>query len=306
MQTLIQDLRYGIRMLLNNPGFAAVAVTTLALGIGANTAIFSVVNAVLLRPLPYREPGKLVRVYTEFPTMNLRKFWMSAPEFLDIEKEADAWESIGGWTTTGRNVATSTDEPIRVTSAIITRGLIDALGVQPAIGRNFSPEEDRNNGPQVALISDGLWRRAFGKQEDIIGRQIQINSQPTTVIGVMPPGYTFPPGSNDPAEVWQPLQLDPANPGNRGGHFLYVIGRLKPEFRVEQARSEMDSLMAGWRSENRAQHLPGPDGHPILMVPLHEDVVGSAKPAVLMLLGAVGFVLLIACVNVANLLLARA
>jgi putative ABC transport system permease protein len=238
--------------------------------------------------------------------MNLRKFWMSAPEFLDIQNEADSWESIGAWTTTGRNVATSTDEPIRVTSAIITRGLIDALGVQPAMGRNFTPEEDRNNGPQVALISDGLWRRAFGKQDDIIGKQIQINSQPTTVIGVMPAGYVFPPGSNDPAEVWQPAQLDPANPGNRGGHFLYVIGRLKPDARVEHARSEMDSLMAGWKSANRANHLLGPDGHPVLMIPLHEDVVGSAKPAVLMLLGAVGFVLLIACVNVANLLLARA
>jgi putative ABC transport system permease protein len=304
MQTL-QDLRYGMRMLLNKPGFAAVAVITLALGIGANTAIFSVVNAVLLRPLPYREPGKLVRVYTEFPTMSLRKFWMSAPEFLDIQREAGSWESIGAWTTGGRNIAT-TDQPIRVNAALITRGLIEALGVQPAKGRNFTPEEDRNGGPLTALISDGLWRRAFGKQDDIVGKEIQINSQPATVIGVMPPGYVFPPGSNDPAEVWLPLQFDPANPGGRGGHFLYIIGRLKPDVRIEQARSEIESLMAGWKSENRAQHLPNPENHPILMVPLHEDVVGSARPAVLMLLGAVGFVLLIACVNVANLLLARA
>jgi putative ABC transport system permease protein len=305
MRTLLQDLRYGLRMLLNKPGFAAVAVITLALGIGANTAIFSVVNAVLLRPLPYREPGKLVRVYTEFPTMSLKKFWMSAPEFLDIQREAGSWESIGAWTTTGRNIA-STEEPLRVNAALITRGLIEALGVQPARGRNFTPEEDRNGGPLTALISDGLWRRAFGKQDDIVGKEIQVNAQPTTVIGVMPPGYVFPPGSNDPAEVWLPLQFDPANPGGRGGHFLYVIGRLKPDVRVEQARSEIESLMAGWKSENRAQHLPNPENHPILMVPLHEDVVGSARPAVLMLLGAVGFVLLIACVNVANLLLARA
>jgi predicted permease len=305
MQTL-QDLRYGMRMLLNKPGFAAVAVITLALGIGANTAIFSVVNAVLLRPLPYREPGKLVRIYTEFPTMSLKKFWMSAPEFLDIQREAGSWESIGAWTTTGRNIASTNDEPLRVNAALITRGLIEALGVQPARGRNFTPEEDRNGGPLTALISDGLWRRAFGKQDDIVGKEIQINSQPTTVIGVMPRGYVFPPGSNDPAEVWLPLQFDPANPGGRGGHFLYVIGRLKPEVRVEQARSEIESLMAGWKSENRAQHLPNPENHPVLMVPLHEDVVGSARAAVLMLLGAVGFVLLIACVNVANLLLARA
>lgn len=306
MQILYQDLRYGLRMLLNKPGFAVVAVITLALGIGANTAIFSVVNAVLLRPLPYREPVKLVRVYTEFPTMNLRKFWMSAPEFLDIQNEADSWESIGAWTITGRNVATSNDEPLRVTAAIITRSLIDTLGVQPVSGRNFTPEEDRNGGPNTVLISDGLWRRAFGKQDDIVGKQIQVNSQPTTVVGVMPPGFVFPPGSNDPAEVWLPIQFDPANPGNRGGHFLYVIGRLKPDVSAPQARSEMDSLMGGWKDANRAQHLPAPDNHPILMVPLHEDVVGAARPAVLMLLGAVGFVLLIACVNVANLLLARA
>ena len=305
MQTLVQDLRYGLRMLLRKPGFAAVAVITLALGIGANTAIFSVVNAVLLRPLPYREPGKLVRVYTEFPTMNLRKFWMSPPEFLDIQREAGAWESIGAWTTTGRNIGTA-QEPIRVNAALITRGLIEALGVQPARGRNFTPEEDRNGGPLTALISDGLWRRSFGRQEDIIGKEVLINSQPTTVIGVMPPGYIFPPGSNDPAEVWLPLQLDPANPGNRGSHFLYIIGRLKPDYSVGQARSEIESLMAGWKGENRAQHLPDPERHPILMVPLHEDVVGAARPAVLMLLGAVVFVLLIACVNVANLLLARA
>ena len=300
----MQDLRYGIRMLLNKPGFAAVAVITLALGIGANTAIFSVVNAVLLRPLPYREPGKLVRIYTEFPTMNLKKFWMSAPEFLDIQNEAQSWESVGAWTTGGRNIETS-DEPIRVNAALVTRGVIETLGVQPVMGRNFTPEEDRNGGPQTALISDGLWRRAFGKQADIIGKEIQINSQTTTVIGVMPPSFVFPPGSNDPAEVWLPLQFDPANPGNRGGHNFYVMGRLKPDVRVEQARSEMDSLTESWRDSNRAQHLPGPN-HPILMVPMHEDVVGSSRPAVLMLLGAVAFVLLIACVNVANLLLARA
>jgi predicted permease len=306
MQTLLQDLRYGLRMLLNKPGFSAVAVITLALGIGANTAIFSVVNAVLLRALPYQQPGELVRVYTEFPTMNLNKFWMSVPEFLDIEKESQSWESIGAWTTGGRNIATSSDEPVRVNAAFITRGLIETLGVQPAMGRNFTPEEDRNGGPRTALISDGLWRRAFGKQDDIIGKEVLINAQPYTVIGVMPQGFVFPPGSNDPSEMWLSLQIDPSNPGNRGGHFLYVIGRLKPGVRVEQARSEIESQMAGWKSENRAMHLPNPQNHPILMIPLHEDVVGAARPAVLMLLGAVGFVLLIACVNVANLLLARA
>src|SRR5262245_17897731 len=167
MQTFLQDLRYGFRMLINKPGFAAVAVLTLALGIGANTAIFSVVNGVLLQPLPYREPSKLVRVYTEFPTMQLRKFWMSPPEFVDISNEAQAWETIGAWTVSGANVATTTD-PIRVTSAIVTAGLIDALGVQPAMGRNFSPEEDKQGGPRTVLISDALWHRAYGAEPDIV------------------------------------------------------------------------------------------------------------------------------------------
>jgi predicted permease len=305
MNSFLQDLRYGMRMLLNKPGFAIVAVITLALGIGANTAIFSVVNAVLMRPLPYQEPDRLVRVYTEFPTMDLKKFWMSVPEFMDIRKEAQSWESIGAWSTGGVNVAT-TSEPIRVTSASITRGLIETLGVQPAMGRNFSEEEDRRGGPRTALISDGLWHSAFGGDPDIIGKEIQINARPFTVIGVMPRDFNFPAGSNDPAQVWVSFQFDPANPGNRGGHYLYVIGRLKPGVTLTQARSEMDSLMTGWRAENRAMHLLNPDRHPVLMVPLHEDVVGASRPAVLMLLGAVFFVLLIACVNVANLLLARA
>src|SRR4026209_2538426 len=152
MQSLLQDLRYGMRMLMHKPGFAAVAVITLALGIGANTAIFSVVNAVLLRPLPYRQPGSLVRVYSEFPTMQLQKFWLSPPELLDIQREAKSWEGIGAWAPGGQNVGTES-EPLRVTSAAITRSLIDVLGVQPERGRNFSEEEDRNGGPNVAIIS---------------------------------------------------------------------------------------------------------------------------------------------------------
>jgi putative ABC transport system permease protein len=305
METFIQDLRYAQRMLRKNLGFTTVAIVTLALGIGANTAIFSVVNAVLLRPLPYREPTQLVRVYSEFPTMQLRKFWLSPPELLDIQKEAKSWESIGAWAAGGQNVGTN-GEPLRVTSAGITRGLIDTLGVQPAQGRNFTAEEDRNGGPNVALISYGLWQRAFGGENNIIGKQILVNSQSTTVVGVMPRDFAFPPGSNDPVELLVPFQFDPANPGGRGSHFLSVIGRLKPGVNIEQARSELGSLMAGWRSESRAQHLLNPQGHPVLLFPLHEDVVGSARLAVLMLMGAVAFVLLIACVNVANLLLARA
>lgn len=305
METLWQDLRYAARMLRKNLGFTSVAVITLALGIGANSAIFSVVNSVLLRPLPFREPKQLVRVYSEFPTMQLKKFWLSPPELLDIQKEAKSWEAIGAWAPGGQNIGTSS-EPLRVTSAAITRGLIDTLGVNPAQGRNFTAEEDRQGGPQVAIISDGLWHKAFGGASDIIGKQIQVNSQSTTVVGVMPKDFAFPPGSNDQVDVLLPFQFDPANPGNRGSHFLSVIGRLRPGVSMNQAQTEMTSLMAGWKTENRARHLLNPDRHPVVMLPLHEDIVGSARLAVLMLMGAVGFVLLIACVNVANLLLARA
>ncbi len=305
MQTFLQDLKYALRMLKKNPAFTTVAILTLAVGIGANSAIFSVVNSVLLRPLPYREPRQLVRVYSEFPTMKLQKFWLSVPEMLDIQREAKSWEAIGAWAPGGQNVGTES-QPLRVTSAAITRSLINVLGVQPVLGRNFTEEEDRNGGPKVALISHGLWQKGFGGASDIIGKQIQVNSATTTIVGVMPPNFAFPPGSNDQVELLVPFQFDPANPGNRAGHFLSVIGRLKPGVTTEQAMSEMTSLMAGWKSEARAQHLLGAPNHPVIMQGLHEDVVGSARKAVWLLMAAVGFVLLIACVNVANLLLARA
>ena len=305
MQTFLQDLKYALRMLRKNPAFTVVAILTLAVGIGANSAIFSVVNSVLLRPLPYRQPDQLVRVYSEFPTMQLRKFWLSPPEFLDIQREAKSWEAIGAWAPGGRNVGTES-EPLRVTSAVITRSLLDVLGVQPERGRNFTEEEDRNGGPKVAIISYGLWQKGFGGASDIIGKQIQVNATTTTVVGVMPANFSFPPGSNDQVEVVVPFQFDTANPGSRGSHYLSVIGRLKPGVNSGQAQSEMTSLMAGWKSEGRSQHLLNPDRHPVVMLGLHEDVVGSARKAVWLLMAAVAFVLLIACVNVANLLLARA
>src|SRR5262245_23809255 len=257
MQNILQDLRYSARMLLKNPGFTLIAVLTLSLGIGANTAIFSVVNGVLLRPLPYKEPGRLVRVYSEFPTMNLRKFWVSPPEYMDIQKEAKSWESIGAWFAGGVNLST-TGEPIRVTSASITRSLIETLGVQPALGRNFTAEEDLAGGPRATIISHALWQRAFGGESGVIGKEIRINARPFTVVGVMPRGFVFPPGSNDPVDVWAPFQFNPANPGGRGSHFLNLIGRLKPGATIEQARSEMLTLEDGWRNENRSQHLLNP------------------------------------------------
>ncbi|HEV8367583.1 MAG TPA: ABC transporter permease [Pyrinomonadaceae bacterium] len=247
MQTFLQDLKYALRMLKKNPAFTVVAIVTLALGIGANSAIFSVVNSVLLRELPYQQPGQLVRVYSEFPTMQLKKFWLSPPELLDIQREAKSWEAIGAWAPGGQNVGTES-EPLRVTSAGITRSMIDVLGVRPASGRNFTEEEDRNGGAKVAIVSHGLWQRGFGGASDIIGKQILINSQSTTVIGVMPADFAFPPGSNDQVDVLLPFQFDPANPGNRGSHFLSVIGRLKPGVDYAASAKRNDEF-DGWLAE---------------------------------------------------------
>ena len=305
MGKLYQDLTFSLRTLLKRPGFLVIVVVTLALGIGMNTAIFSVVNAVLLRPLRFREPERLVRVYSEFPTMNLRKFWMSVPEYLDIQKESKSWAAIGVWREGGVNVGTA-GEPLHVTAVRVNRDLIETLGVPPALGRNFTPEEDRVGGPRTAIISDAMWRRAFAAAPDIIGREIRVNERPTIVIGVMSRDFSFPPGSNDPADVIASFQFDPAQPGGRASHFLNVIGRLNDGVSIEQARSEMDVLTGAWKAEKRAPHLLSPPGHPVLMSPLHDDITGGARRAVLVLLAAVGFVLLIACANVASLLLARA
>src|SRR5262245_41092605 len=200
MQIFLQDLKYALRMLKKNPAFTVVAILTLALGIGANSAIFSVVNSVLLRELPYRQPGQLVRVYSEFPTMQLKKFWLSPPELVDIQREAKSWEAIGAWAPDGQNIGTES-EPLRVTSAAITRSLIDVLGVPPERGRNFSEEEDRKGGPNVAIISHGLWQKGFGGASDILGKQIQGNATTTTVDGVIPANFTFPHGSNRRVEA---------------------------------------------------------------------------------------------------------
>lgn len=305
MNELIQDLKYGARMLVKNPVFAVIAVVTMALGIGANAVIFSVVNSVLLEPLPYRDPERLVRIYSEFPTMNLQKFWVSGPELKDIRRDTNSWESIGAWSPGGVNITKSDGESIRVNSASVTRELIDLLGVAPIKGRAFAAEEDRAGGPRVALISYGLWQKSFASQPDIIGKQIKIEAQQCSIIGIMPKGYVFPPGSNEATDVWVPLQLD-FNATGRGGHFLNLIGKLKQGVTKEQALSEIKTLAAVWKSEKRANHLIDFRFHPIFMLPLQEDVVGSARLQVLMLLCAVGFVLLIACANIAGLLSARA
>jgi putative ABC transport system permease protein len=307
--TFLKDLRYATRMLAASPGFTAAAVICLALGIGATSAIFSVVHAVLLRPLGYRQPERLVRLYTEFPDFpngGLRRFWTSPPEYLELAHDLQSWESLDAWNLGGVNLAGAAN-PIRVTSCAITGGLMSSLGVSPEIGRAITPQDDVQGAPLVAVISHGLWQRAFGSDPAVAGRVVQINGRNANVAGVMPPGFTFPPGELDPPEVWVPIQLGPPDQRRRGSHFLYLIGRLKPGVPLRQAQDEIARHVR--QSEDRwgrGNHPFSPKEHPIVSYPLHGEVVRSVRPALWTLMGAVAFVLLIACVNVANLLLARA
>jgi putative ABC transport system permease protein len=296
------DLRFALRGLLRNPGFAAVAILTLALGIGANTAIFSVVDAALLRPLEYHEPERLVGVYTAFPTMGYEKFPISQPEVTELEERTESLSSIGAWVVGGAPVSGGT-EPIRVRAAYCTAGLLPTLGSSPAMGRWYTADEDRPNGPDVVVISHGLWQGAFGGDASILGRAIRVDGEPRQVIGVMSAGFAFPtPG----IDVWVPIEFDRAKPGGRGSHYLSVVGRLAPGATLASARAEMEALTTRSRDEGQDTHRHDPEKHPLRMFELRGELVGDVRTPVLLLFGAVGFVLLIACANVANLLLARA
>ncbi len=305
----MNDLKFAVRQLLKNPGFTCVSILCLALGIGATTGIFSVVNAVLLRPLPYEEPERLVRLYTEFPMFpngGLRRFPFSQPEYLDLKRDAKLWESIEGWVNNGVNLA-GEQEPTRATASFITGGMLDLLGVNPLYGRLIGPADDAPGAPLTANISHGLWQRVFGGERSIVGREILLNGSKCTVLGVMPRDFRFPPGEADTPELWVPGQINPARPGERSSHGFNVIGRLKSGVTINQARAEFDSLVKQSQAASGAtRHGFHSEGHTIESYRLHDEVVRGVKPALRMLLGAVCFVLLIACVNVANLLLARA
>ncbi|MGB6882810.1 MAG: ABC transporter permease, partial [Candidatus Acidiferrum sp.] len=267
------------------------------------------VNAVLLQPLPYAHPEQLIRIYTEFPTFpngGLHRFWASGPEFLDLRRDAHSWASLDAWISGGVNLAGKA-EPVRVTAAYVSGGLLDSLGVGPVAGRLIEPSDDVPGGNVVADISYGTWQSIFAGDPNVVGRETRLDGRKCTIIGVMPKGFQFPPGEQDPAQIWSALQLDPAKPGGRGAHNYYLLGRLKPGVSEVQAQGELASLVQSY-SENRAAHTHSfdPKNHTIVSYPLQAEVVSSVRPALLMLLGAVAFVLLIASVNVANLLLARA
>lgn len=309
MDTFWQDIRFSVRVLAKNRVFTVAAVLCLMLGIGATTGIFSVVNAVLLRPLPYAHPQQLIRVYTEFPKFpngGLHRFWASAPEFLDLRRDSNSWSSLDAWITGGANLAGDI-HPVRITAAFVSGGLLDSLGVNPALGRVISPSDDLPNAQRVADISFGTWQTVFGGDPNIVGRETTFNGIKCIIIGVMRRGFEFPPGETDPPQVWTPLQIDPANPGSRSSHGYYLLGRLKNGVSPSQAQAELSTIVQAYGEKKTPKiHAFTPDFHNIVSYPLQGEVVSSVRPALLMLLGAVAFVLLIACVNVANLLLARA
>src|SRR3954469_293077 len=298
-----QDLRYALRSLAKSPGFTAIIVLTLALSIGANSAIFSVIEGVLLRPLPYREPDRITRVFTRnkaFP-----KFPVNHWDLADFRRTARSFESLALYTRADLQLS-GAGEPVRLGGFRVSGGFFHVLGLQPARGREFTTNDELpGNGRQV-ILSDRVWRQVFGGAADIVGRKVMLDSEPFTVVGVMPPGTDHPGNVYNPVaygatvDLWVPFTYQ-GNPARRGSHFTEVIGRLKPGVSPAQAESELNALMVDLGTKYNAEK-----GWTTWVVPLYQEVVGTSQRLLLVLLGAVGLVLLIACVNAANLLLARA
>jgi putative ABC transport system permease protein len=311
MATLWQDLRYGARMLLKNPGFTLIAVATLSLGIGANTAIFSVANAILLRPLPYPHPERVVTVWGANPKLNLGldKVPNSPGQFIDYRDQSDVFDHIAAFTNDNLNLE-GKGEPEKLGTTLVTADFFAVLGVEPALGRTFLREEDQQGHNRVVILSHSLWRRRFGGATAIIGQAITLSGASYIVIGVMPPGFHYPHGTDLPAvlqyaaqtDVWAPVAFTPQQINLRYNWEYPVIARLRPGATLRQARTQLGNIAA----RNRRQYSQTDANFDVIIVPMQDQIVGDFKSALLILLGAAGFVLLIACANVASLLLARA
>ena len=306
----MNDLKFAVRQLLKNPGFTAVAVLTLALGIGANTAIFSVVNAVLLKALPYREPERIVMLWTDNPSLNLgfHELPPAPPDLLDWRSQARSFEQITAFRTRPADLSEKGD-PERVGGVQATANLFLLLGTQPALGRVFSTDEEQPGKDKVAVISHGLWQRRFGGDTNIIGQFITMNHERHTIIGVMPPGFNFPRGAEMPAgyalmaqtDVWRPYSDNAEYWRNDDSRDFIAMGRLKPDVTLAQAQAEMTGM-----ARREAELYPKTHtGWTIHLRPLALQVAGKTRPVLFILLAAVAFVLLIACANVASLLLCR-
>jgi putative ABC transport system permease protein len=301
LETSWQDLRFGARTLGRNPGFAAIAVLTLAIGIGANAAIFSVVNAVLLRPLPWSEPDRAVMIWSKWTAFD--KTWVATGEVVDYRARSRTLEEIAAWGDSQVNL-TGDGDPERVSAANVTSNLFSTLGVNPIIGRTFTAEEDMPQGPNVVVLGYGLWNRRYAADASIVGRAILVNGRSFEVLGVMPPDFVLPTdfGNPEPTQLWMPLQMDPAST-DHGSHGLYAAGRLKRGATVRQASDELHGIARAMTQEGL---YPVQMQFDTVVLSLADEVVGTVRRSIWLLFGAVAFLLLIACANVANLLLARA
>jgi putative ABC transport system permease protein len=310
MGSLWQDARYALRMMAKTPALTAVLAITLALGIGASTTIFSVVNSVVLKPLPYEQPDRLVRVYTEFHGATVYKgFSFSIPEVMELKRDCRSCALVGGWVR-GTAPLAGGDRPVRITVAYATHDLLPALGVRPILGRWFDAGEDTPatptqgqliGEPSVAVISYGTWQRAFGGDKRIVGRKVELDALSVTIVGVMPPGFDFLEGM----DAWVPGHFDPALK-RRASHLASVIVRLAPGATIASLNEELATIAKEWGKRDTPGFHTISEKHPMIAVPLQQDLVGSLATTLWLLQGAVMFVLLISIVNVANLLLARA
>ena len=308
MENLWQDVRYAARMLRKKPGFTIVAILTLALGIGANTAIFSVVHAVLLRPLPFKNPEQLVRVTSDLQKINSPDVGLSAPELFDYRDHSDLFQQVSGVYPIDANI-TWVDQPERVEALLVDTNYFSLLGVGAQLGRVFQQEDYQPGISEVAVISDGLWRRRYGADPNVIGKKFRLDNDLYVIIGVAPPDFHHPGRSlQTEVEVWAPAGwiASPFGEPRRTAYFLAgAIGRLQPGITVAAAQARLDNLAEQFRKDYPNDY-PEKAGWTPRVAGLHEDLVGNVRPALLVLLAAVAFVLLIACANVANLLLARA
>ncbi|MGH7468048.1 MAG: ABC transporter permease [Longimicrobiales bacterium] len=304
MLTLVQEIRFALRLLARSPGFAIVVILTLALGMGVNSAIFSVVNAVLLRPLPFAQPERLAVIW-ESRIAQGNFMFAAPPTFHDWRTQSRSFSNMGAFSP--QEFVIMGSESQRVMGALVSHDLLPTLGVQPALGRGFTPAEERASGERVVLISDALWRSRFANSPGVLGQTLALNNGRFTIVGVLPPSFVFPPaidleGHTVPrrTDIWVPFRTDFAG-GNRGAHFMTVIGRLAPSATLASAETEMRTLASVmgrlYPETNRAWT--------VRLVPFERVLVGNVRSALWVLLGAVGLVLLIACVNVANLMLTR-
>ena len=296
METLIKDIRFGVRALVKHAGFTAVAVFTLALGIGASTAIFTVVNGALLRGLPYKSPERLYHLWENTPQKEFARREFSYPDYQDYQQN-QVCEGIAAYTGGGA-ILGGRGEPERIAALSASANFFSVLGVEPVIGRTFQPGEDKPGAARVTVLTYGLWQRMFGGDAGVIGKPLTLNGDSYTIIGVLPASFQF---ALRPADLWRPYQPTEAQLTRRFMHGTNLIGRLKPGVSAAQAQSELSVIAGRIEREHNESHA----GTGMILVPLQEQVVGQVKPVLLVLLGAVGFVLLIACANVASLLLTR-